>query len=296
MWLAFALITPIFWSVVHIADSHCVDEILERPWMGITTSAVSSILVFLLIPFFYPFVSWQLPPPEIALLAIFAGMLIQISQALYFHALDHSEAGIVAAYWNMTPALLPIVGFFILHDVLTLYQYVGISLLVVSSVLLCLVDVNFHARWNTIILMAFASVFQVAALSLEKIVYEQTPFFLGFLLITFGLILVGLFPLLFVRVRRIFSRNMHKLRKAFVIFIGIEIANLFALASSQNAIRLGDPSLVAAVETTLPAYIFISSIILLFVYPKFGDPDTWHKLPQKLLIVIVMVCGVWLLA
>ena len=107
MWLVFALMAPFFFAVVHVLDSYCVSDIFEKPWVGGLTSSLATVVVILMaMPFVLPFIEWSLPPSKIILLALLAGGLIQASQFLYFQALSYSEAGIVAAYWNMIPAIL----------------------------------------------------------------------------------------------------------------------------------------------------------------------------------------------
>jgi uncharacterized membrane protein len=293
MWLIFALISPFFWAIVHVMDSHCVEEVLEKPWVGMVTSALSSIIVFLPLPILLLFFSWEIPETNIVIFAIAAGVLIQISQAFYFKSLSYSEAGIIAAYWNMTPAFLPIVSYFFLSRVLEIPQYMGIILLVISSVVLCLLDTEFHTRWKAFWLMFIASTLQVAALMLEDHIFDNASYFVGFYLIATGLILTGISPLIFARARRRVFSNFPRLRKAMKIFLGIEVANLLALASSERAISLGNPSLVAAVETTVPAYTFLLSLILLGFGSKLGDPSTKNSLLYKFFLVLVMGAGVW---
>lgn len=296
MWLLFALSTPLFWSLVHIADSHCVEEIFEKPWMGVITSAISSSIVFLIVPIVAPFVSWNMPGAEILLMGFLAGVLIQLSQGFYFKALSYTEAGIIAAYWNMTPALLPVFGYAILRDILTLPEYIGIFLLICGSVSMCLLDSNFHARWNSLLLMFGASLLQVFALLLEDRVFLHTSYFVGFLAITLGLICTGIVPLFFRKVRKVFNRNTHRIKPAINVFLIIEILNLCALATSQKAIALGNPSLVAAVETSVPAYTFILSLILILFSSKFGDIETLKNLPLKFALVGLMIIGVFLVS
>jgi hypothetical protein len=90
---------------------------------------------------------------------------------------------------------------------------------------------------------------------------------------------------------------MADLRPAIPMIVGIEVANLVALFMSQRAIDLGIPSLVAAVESTIPAYTFALSIALvLFTKERFGDPKAWHRLPLKLILVGIMAVGVVLLS
>jgi drug/metabolite transporter (DMT)-like permease len=296
MWLVFALTSPLCWAVVHVLDAHCVERVFDRPWMGVITSALASVVAFLLIPFVAPFVPWQVPSWEIALLALLAGGLIQFSQGFYFQALAYSEAGIVAAYWNMIPTFLPVASFAILGSVLAQWHYVGIGLLVVASVAFCLLDSNFEARWRSLFLMVIASCLQVAALLIEKHVFEHSPFFVGFLIITAGIVLSGSLPLVLPSVRTAFKNNMATLRPAFAMIVAIEVINLAALFLSQRAISLGVPSLVAAVESTIPAYTFLFSFVFVLITKRFGDPKALRRLPAKFLLGAVMAIGVWLLS
>lgn len=296
MWILFALLTPVFWSFVHVMDSHCVDEVFEKPWMGMIIGSITSSIVLVLAPFVVPYLVANPIPAEVVIKALVAGCLIQLSQLFYFKALAYSEAGIVAAYWNMVPALLPVVSFFILNDILGLNEYIGIAILILGSIMFCLLDSGLNTRWQTFSLMLVAAMLQVGALLLEDMVFEHARFIDGFFLNTLGLIIMGLLPLLFRRARQAFVRNATKLKTAIHMFFGIELLNLFALATSQRAISLGNPSLVAAVETTVPAYTFLLSIVFLKIYPKFGDTESLRHLLMKFFLVSLMALGVFLVA
>ena len=295
MWLVFALSSSLCWAVVHVLDAHCVKRVFDRPWMGVITSALASVVAVLLIPFVVPFVSWHVPSWEIVLLALLAGGLIQFSQGFYFQALAHSEAGIVAAYWNITSVFLPVASFAILGEVLAQWHYFGIGLLVVASVAICLLDGNIEARWRSLFLMVIASCLQVAALLIEKHVFDHSPFFVGFLIITAGIVLCGSLPLVLPSVRTAFKNNMMALRPVIALIVAIEVINLAALFLSQRAISLGVPSLVAAVESTIPAYTLLLSFVLALTTKRLGDPKALRRLPAKLLLVAVMAIGLLLL-
>jgi drug/metabolite transporter (DMT)-like permease len=296
VWLFFALCSPFFWAVVHVADAHCVERVFHRPWMGVITSSLASLIVVLVIPFAYPFAQWEMPRWNSAVFFVVAGLLVQISQAFYFQALSHSEAGIVAAYWNMTPALLPAAAFVFVGSVLRPHHYLGIAILIAASIAFCLAEDDRATRWRGLFLMLAASIFQVAALLLMNAGYERSRFFVGFLLTTFGVIAAGSAPLMFSVVRKAFRENFDQLRPALPVVLGIELVNLVALFMSQKALDLGVPSLVAAVETTIPAYTFALALVLLAAAPKFGDERVTSRLPMKLLLVAVMATGVWLVS
>lgn len=296
MWLLYALLSPLFWAIVHLLDWYCVERLFEKPWMGVITSSLASCSIFLFLPLFGSNIIWDLPPLETVAAAILAGVLIQISQIFYFQALSYSEAGIIAAYWNITPTVLPIASFLLLGKVFQVRYYFGIVTLILVSIGFCLADTHFKTRWKAFYLMSLASCVQAAALLLEEYVFHHSSFFIGFFLITMGIILSGIFPLLIRSVRRSFYRTLLAIQSGFFILFAIELINLIALLMSQRAIALGVPSLVVAVETTIPAYTFILSVGLYGINRHLSDAKVLHHLRLKLLLLAGMMTGIWLVS
>lgn len=297
MWLFYALLGPPFWALVHILDSHCVGNVFDRPWMGVITSSLSTAVIALIALFFLPCVDWQLPEWHIIVLAMLAGGLIQLGQGFYFQALEKTEAGIVAAYGNFTPTLLPLVSYFLMGDVLQPWHYITIGVLVIASICFCLIDVSRHGKWDSVFLMLVASTAQVSAILLEKYVFEQGTFSTSFAFVIMGVVLSGLLPILVApSVRKAFSNNIPKLKPLAPLFIGIETANLVALYLSQKAVDLGSPSLASAMETTVPGYTFLLTILLLSLKHRFGNEEARYQLRTKLILVGIMTAGVVQLA
>ncbi|OGJ54548.1 hypothetical protein A3D11_01770 [Candidatus Peribacteria bacterium RIFCSPHIGHO2_02_FULL_49_16] len=296
MWLFFALLTPLFFGIVITLDHYCVDDLFDHPWMGVITGSVASFILIIPVLFFAPLLDWEnLTLPLIAL-SLLAGCLIQLSQFFYFHSLKYSEAGIIAAYWNMVPAMVPFLSFFLLEEILGLRQYVGIVLLILASVIFCLIDVTLQTRWRAFFLMGMASLMQAMMFILQDVVFTEVSYLVGFIFITLGLIFTGLTPLLFHTVRRTVQKNTKNILSYVWIFLGIEFINLAALASSQGAVALGKASLVAAVESTMPAYTFVVSSAFFLWKPTLGDLRAHRRLPIKFSIIALMIAGVWITA
>jgi len=108
--------------------------------------------------------------------------------------------------------------------------------------------------------------------------------------------LTGSFPLVFGKIRSAFVNNSRRFGSAIALIIGIEVINLGAIGTSQIAVDRGQPELVAAVESTMPAYTFSLSFLLLYLLPKFGDEKAKRLLTVKLILVAVMACGIWLVS
>ena len=296
MWVFYALLFPFCFAVVAVLDAYCVEKVFDRPWMGAITSSLSSTIAFLIAPFILPFVVWQRPSLKIIVLALLAGTLIQASQALYFQSLAYSEAGIVSAYLNLIPVILPIISYVVFGQAFSLWTYVGIALNILASICMCLLDSNFEARWKSFCMMVAGSCTYAVAVLLEKHIFDHVPVPEGFLLIVTGIIVSGSLPLLVPNVRQVFNGNWSVLRPAIVTLVGIEVVNLLAIYFRQRAVSLGDPSLVEAVATIQPAYTFLLSVGLCFIVPRFGDPQAKERLRMKLVLVGVMAVGVKLVS
>ena len=295
MWLLFALLAAIGYATVHILDEYCVGDVFEKPWFGVVTSSFTSLIVFQTIPFVAPFVSWSIPSTSLILMAFFAGVLFQCSQYFYFYALSYSEAGIIAAYWNLIPMMLPIASFIVFGKVFGIPEYLGITILIASSVGMCLVDSNLKTKWLAFFLIFIGSILQVTGYLIEDIVFDHAPLYLSFLTFSAGLICAGISPLLFRKFRKSFLRHWKKLATLLRFFLVIEAINLVAIVLGQKSIALGEPSMVAAIETTIPIHVFVINLILLKFFKR-GNTASLHKINFKVSFVAFMILGVWLIA
>jgi hypothetical protein len=80
------------------------------------------------------------------------------------------------------------------------------------------------------------------------------------------------------------------------LFLGLEFANLVALYLSQKAVDLGSPTLSAAMETTVPGYTFLLTILLLYFKRQNVNEEARYRLRTKLVLVGIMSLGVAQLA
>lgn len=296
LWLILALIAPALWALVHVLDAYVVRDVFEAPWVGIVTSGFGILAALPVLSAALFFTGVKPIEWDVAALAGLAGAAYMVSQVLYFTALRTSEAGIVAAYWNMVPMALPIASFLMFGEVLTPLMYAGIVVIVSSSVGFCLLDGTHESRWRTFWLMALGAALQVAYFLLQKEVFESCPTYQGFLIITVSMAFVGLTPLLKKDRRRIWRSNWTRIRPAIGFLLFIEVINIAAVGTSQFAVQAGRPSLVSAVEATMPAYTFFLALLLFRWTKSMGDEAAGRRLPLKIVLSIVMGVGVWLVS
>jgi uncharacterized membrane protein len=297
MWIQYALFSSFLWAVVHILDEHCVDNIFSKPWLGVITSSGISAGIFLLVPFLnQPII---LPSWDIFIICLFTGAIIQLSQVYYFRALDFSDSGTVAAYWNLTPTFLPVISYWLFGYIITGNNYIGIGLLLVASIGLCVID-KFESKWDTLHLMSIAASLQTGVVLLEKYIFDRSQFFGAFLTISMAIVMTGLFSLGMRKVRVSLVKDLPKIKRALPVFIIIELINWVALYTGQTAVKMGVPSLVSAmtfglpsaIEASIPAFAFGISLTLMGMHHKI-DVEVKRKLPIKWAMVALMMIGVW---
>ena len=298
MWIQYALFSSFLWAIVHILDEHCVDNIFSKPWLGVVTSSGISAGIFLVLPFLK--IPVVIPHWDLLLICLVTGAIVQLSQFFYFRALDCSDSGTVAAYWNLTPIFLIVTSYWLFGYLITGNNYLGIVLLIVASVGLCSID-KFSNRWDTLYLMSIAAGLQTVVVLIEKYIFDRTDFFGAFLSIATGIIISGLSSLVMKEVRSTLREDLPKIQQALPVFIAIELTNLVALYTGQIAVKLGVPVLVSAIEAFTPAYAFGLSLLITTLQGRNRQgvkPDldeTSQKLPIKWGFVGLMMAGVWLL-
>jgi uncharacterized membrane protein len=290
MWLILALSSSLVWAIVHVLDEHCVDKIFSKPWIGVLTSSAISAGIFLLVPF-----SGQkvvVPSWGILAVCLLTGAVIQGSQYYYFLALDCSDCGTVSAYWNLTPTFLPVISYWLFGYVITGNNYVGIGMLILGSVGLCLND-RLPDKWDALYLMTIAASLQTVVVLLEKYIFDRTDFFGAFLAITVGTVGAGLSGFKSAEVRATFRANLPAIGRAWRVLVAIELLNWIALYLGQSAVKDGIPSLVSAIEASIPAFAFGLSMGIAFLNRQF---EVYRKgLGLKLAMIGLMMVGVWLI-
>jgi uncharacterized membrane protein len=291
MWIQYALFSSFLWAILHILDEHCVNSVFSKPWLGVVTSSGISAGIFLLIPFLnMPII---IPQWDVLLVCLFTGAIIQLSQVYYFRALDCSDCGTVSAYWNLTPTFLPVISYWLFGYIITGNNYIGIGLLLIASIGLCITD-KFEGKWDTLYLMTIAASLQTVVVLLQKYIFDRSQFFGAFLAISMAMFVTGLSSLWMQDVRVSLVRDLPKIKKALPIFIIIELVSWVALFTGQSAVKLGVPSLVSAIEASIPAFAFAISLAIAIVRRQV-NVEMRKKLPIKWAMVGLMMVGVWLI-
>lgn len=269
-WLLIALIAPCLWAIVAIIDTHFVHGVYEDEYDGAVISGVFQSLPWFLVPL--GIIGFAFPGTEVAVVALLAGGLILLSFFCYFKALFVSnDSALMQTFWNVSILVIPFFAWLFIGEVLTRTHYVGIVVAFIGIILF-----NFGRKvkkigFFTIALPMFgAVVFLSLSMVVARMAYELTPdFWSVFLLFSLGATIAA-FAILAIGKKNPLQRAKkiaNLSRKHFLFFTTAEGLSIVATLTSQKAISIAPAvSFVAVIESLVPVFVMIISLIIVLVF------------------------------
>lgn len=273
LWLPIAFVAPVIWAFECLFDLYLVHDIYADEWDGTVISGV-----FMLLPWLLPafgILQFNPLPAQAALLALCGGALFLGSYLFYFRALVRfSDSSMILVLWETQVVVVPFFAWLWFSEVLLPDHYIGIALAFLGSVLFGardgmlrdgLLRVAGTMSW-AVILLASSMVAQKEA---YRIASEQ--FFDVYLMFSLG----GAIPAVVIAMLRptITMARVHRLSQfrwnILALVLLSEIVSAGVIVFSQRAIDLAPSvSFVAAIESSLPAFIMLLSLLLAMVFGR----------------------------
>lgn len=293
-WLYLALIAPLLWSAVVLID----DNLLRRVYRSAGFAAMAAGL-FGVFPFLFFAVSDQnpIPEPKLLAIAIATGVITVCFYYFYFKALSQDEPSTTIAILNLAPVMVLVLAAVYLHEQLSTNQYVGIAIILAASFYLSVRDIKKFRFSRSILFCVIAALFFAVGSITAKYAYEQAPFRTIFPWISFGYFVAGATILSFGRYH---TQTKKLIKKSGVLLFGVlifvEILNLAGEFVQGLAISRGPVTVIRTIEGLQPIYILLFAILLKPLFPSYFREQIDKKLPAKLLSMLVMIGGLYLLA
>jgi transporter family protein len=253
VWMFPALVAPALWAASNVVDS----TLVSRSSASITPLLIATGLLGTLPGLLFA-ISGNLVALPIANIA-FALLTGAVAFAVYFpylRALQHSHATTVILTWNISPLFVAVLAYVIVGEHLTVTNYSGIALLVLSAIVATLGQIG-HSTGIKVsaIWMLVATLLSAIEATMTKAVFHIMPTPSGIAWIGFGGGLAALSLFLLPSVRgAIRAMSWHIAGPAFLLG---EFFNIMANLSSEFAISLGPVSLVKAVGGLQPLWIVL---------------------------------------
>ena len=308
IWLPVAFLAPCLWALVSVLDLLFVQGAYRDEIDGSLISGSFQILPWALVPL--GLLTYSHPPAKAILLALAGGCLFFASYFFYFRSMfRYADAALIHVIWNMAALVVPLFAWAWSNEKLQPIHYLGIALAVLGSTLFVsrrsmlrngFVQVAGTMFWAVILLSA--------SMILQKDAYKlaEGRFVDIFLVFCLGVVLATLLLAAtrprdsLSRFRRIFGQKA----KYVTLFVFAELASLTATVCSQRAIDLAPtPSFVAAVESTVPVFVMLHSLIVAYVLSRTGNGDAsilfknqllgWR---EKIAAMSIMTVAIYLIA
>lgn len=291
-WFLLALLTPAIFAVITLIDDNLLRNVYRSASFGAIISGLFGLLP--LVALF--FVNVSLPSFPIAALGVLAGWLTILYYYFYFRGLEVEEPSVVIALFSLTPALIPILAYFFLGELLTKNQYLGFAIIILASLAISAVDLKKFKFSPAFLLVGIGALIFAFVSIIGKFVYTEVDFWTGYMLFSIGMGLGGLTIMLFTKKGRVFPKEFKKIfKKWFLIFFLVELLGISAEFTGNLAISQGPVSLVKVIEGIQPMYVLLIAIILFPFFPKYFREATSGNRARKLMLMALMIFGLFLI-
>lgn len=245
-------------------------------------------VAFLFSLFFLPKVSFDYSAYVFFLMWI-KGLLLTVGWIIGSKALRHLEISYVAPLTNMTPLFLLVLSFFILHEVPSVLQYIGVALVMFGAYWL---QADHHMSsllrpWRVLknkysVYMIIALIFYAFCAVIDKLVLEQADQY-TFLVVTYFTLAVHYLVIQFLKYDGLKDIKHAFMTGKYLIFI-IALLMLFSDIFYYEALAI--PGVMVSLVIPIKR---MSTLVATVVGGRlFHD----HNLVHRMVACIIMVAGV----
>jgi uncharacterized membrane protein len=266
LWLIFALLNPICWSVANIVNKIMVERVFKTPFAYFTMSLFSQVIATILIAIFFvqPVGSF-----EIIILTIFSSLLSSAAFATFLFALQSDEASKVVPLSYIGNIFIIILAYIFLNEAFTAYKYIGIAMILSGAVLLSYKKSKGKLTMSpSIFFVILSSVFFSTGTILDKIILEQIDSWSRLMWGTIATVFVIIAMMSFKKIRTDVFRVVKTAGKKVNLIIAISaMFGLTGLVSIFIALSLGPATLVTSIGATSPLMVLILTTGISIFFP-----------------------------
>jgi len=293
-WLIFALLYPLLYAIGNVLDKHIVKNHITDHWIMSFFNGFYQFLFAILILVFIPFEMSLLVPFSIlfGLGFVFAGETV-----LWYKAFQKVSASTFISLFYTYAIFVAIFANIFLGEVIGIFGYIGIILAVIGAGLIAQQKTGFHlpARKMVIAIALFLAISEGAIDVFIKYLTISLNVWLIFAALFLGkgaaFMLILLRSSMRKRIKQAFGNGtwIRYLTILNVLYILSAIVFIYALI-------LAPVTLVAAMGTIQPLYVFLIASLLNLKIPGILDENLTRKIwRQKLFSILLIVGGLLLL-
>lgn len=302
-WIFYALLAHLANGAVFIIDKSLLEgkSTLRKPLHYALYSAVLAGLAIVLLPFTHivtsPFVLWW---------SVAAGVTHIAALFLFFTAMRFGEPSrVVPITGSSVPLFTVLFAVLFLGEVFTLWQFLGIALLIVGGGMLSIKRIEnrkgAQISWGSLGVSLMAGVLFAVYFVVTKYIYayandEFLSVFMTTRIMEAIIALVAIILFIGIRMPRRVKRKRSGDANAHIIFFSNKLLAAGAFMLQTYAISLGSVSVVNALQGVQFAVVFLLAILFSRMFPRvFREEVQTGALIQKGMGIILVSIGVTLI-
>src|SRR3989344_2511076 len=300
-WFFLALIAPFLYALTNHIDKVLLEKYFKAGGVG-TLMLVSSLLSALALPFLFWADPMALHVSGVAILVlVMVGILNTLVLWFYLLALKDEEASVAIVFYQLVPVLGLILGYFILHEVITQMQLIAMGIIIFGTTIISFeidIENNFKLRRKTIVYMVTASFCWALGAVIFKAVALEEDVWRSLFWEHLMLVIVGV--VIFICVRSYRTHFLSAIRDNSKAIISLNFANegLYMLGNVVFAFAylLAPISLVLLSNSFQTIFVMAIGIFLTIYFPKVTVEKIQVKhILQKIIAICITGIGTYLL-
>ena len=289
MYVLIAFLTPLLHALSCIVDAHFSNNIFKKVPSLVFYATISNIII---IPFLFFFGTPIIPPLEILAILFIISLIEVCYQIPYYHALRNIDTSIVVALFSLGKITIPVLAYFIVDEKLTLIQYCGFGIILLSTFLL-----NFDIKKLKINIAFFLMLVVSLLLSLSSVLSKYSLQSVDFVTVLFWGSLfatsISLSLLFLPQYRTDIISSFPKYKKRIKLFLSNEILNQGGTLAGTIALAHLPVLAVKSIGSSQSIFTLLLGFVLYKIFGnRFNENLTRQEVIKKLISFITIIIGI----
>lgn len=289
MYVLIAFLTPILHALSCIVDAHFSNNIFKKVPSLVFYATISNIII---IPFLFLFGTPIIPPLEILAILFIISLIEVCYQIPYYHALRNIDTSIVVALFSLGKITIPVLAYFIVNENLTLIQYCGFGIILLSTFLL-----NFDIKKLKINIAFFLMLVVSLLLSLSSVLSKYSLQSVDFVTVLFWGSLfatsISLSLLFLPQYRTDIISSFPQYKKRIKLFLSNEILNQGGTLAGTIALAHLPVLAVKSIGSSQSIFTLLLGFVLYKIFGnRFKENLTRQEVIKKLISFTAIIIGI----
>ena len=289
MYVLIAFLTPILHALSCIVDAHFSNNIFKKVPSLVFYATISNIII---IPFLFLFGTPIIPPLEILAILFIISLIEVCYQIPYYHALRNIDTSIVVALFSLGKITIPVLAYFIVNEKLSLIQYCGFGIILLSTFLL-----NFDIKKLKINIAFFLMLVVSLLLSLSSVLSKYSLQSVDFVTVLFWGSLfatsISLSLLFLPQYRTDIISSFPQYKKRIKLFLSNEILNQGGTLAGTIALAHLPVLAVRSIGSSQSIFTLLLGFVLYKIFGNsFKENLTRQEVIKKLISFIAIIIGI----